>query len=99
MARVPLKTYEGKTVNINPEDVISVSSYQHFDHPEAGYAGKQTAEWAKKHDLTEFHPEQDIPVDYSDPDRISTRVVLTTSGGSIVVVGTEDEVNKALFPK
>ncbi len=99
MARIQFETYEGVRVSVSPDDVVTVANFEHFAHPEAGYAGKQNAQWAKDAGYTTFDPAQDIPVDYADQSRISTRVVLQmTNGTTFVVKGTLEDVEKALFP-
>lgn len=90
MALVTFEDYTGNKVEINPATVISVSTYEHYDHdlelPEELMIKNANG-------LSEVNPEKR---DEADKMRTSLRTIVSFTGGSTVVQGTVAQVKKAL---
>lgn len=92
MALVTFEDYSGNKVEVNPAMVISVSTYQHFDH-----------DLVLPDELMVTNPDGNPEVS-NDPKllakadelRTSERTVITFTGGSAVVKGDVAKVKKAL---
>lgn len=92
MAFVTFEDYEGNKIDINPAQVVSVVSYQHFDH-----------DMKLPDEFMVINPDGNPEVT-NDPDllakanekRTSERVIINFVGGSAIVKGSLDKVKKAL---
>lgn len=94
MALVTIEDATGTEVEINPDFVVSLSTYQHFDHD---------AELPDKLMITNADGLQEVSNDpelkaEADRLRISERTIIQTATGSVIVTGTIAEVKKALYP-
>lgn len=90
MALVTLEDYAGGTVEVNPAMVLSITSFQFFDHdmelPDDHY--HMNGDFLK-----EVRPDKR---EEADALRTSPRTVVNVGNSSFIVKGTVDEVKKAL---
>lgn len=87
---VTFKDYSGNEIDLNPASVVTVSTYQHYDHdlemPKEFYVLNPSS-------LRELDAKRR---EEADRRRTSVRVIIRTERGSFVVQGTLAEVKSAL---